>query len=85
MPMGSMAWGSRTGSPQNEKRDWWYGLRPGDIVKLMVPGGEMSGELRVVSLHVMDNNGCTVQTTTGRRREFKAVCEWCTLVRRVDG
>lgn len=81
MPMGSMAWGTRNGAPQNEDRSRWYGIRPGDIVTLKGPGGYAEKDLRVIALHPLDQNGCTVKK---RGREFKAVCEWLEITKKVE-
>lgn len=69
---------------ENKDRSRWYGLRPGDTVKMSGPGGyEVQG--KVVHLHVMDNNGCTLRVRRGRVfTEIKGVCEWCAVIKRVE-
>lgn len=70
---------------QNLDRRRWYGLRPGDIVDIRHPGTDTKTRGRVVKLHGLDNNGCTVRVRRGRTvQEIKAVCEWCDIVRKVE-
>lgn len=83
MVMGGMAWSTRQGAPQNERRDRWYGVRPGDTVTMRGPGGYEEKGLVVERLHPMDNNGCTVKRP-GRGGSFKAVCEWLTVTHKVE-
>lgn len=67
----------------NEKRTRWYGVRVGDIVteRGFHTAPPVTG-LKVVALHPMDNNGCTVEHPDGRQR--KAVCEWLDVTRTVE-
>lgn len=68
---------------QNVDRTRWYGLRPGDRVCQSFGGTEIRGT--VIKLHGMDNNGCTIRVRRGRVfSEVKAVCEWCTVERKVE-
>lgn len=79
--MGGSAWDSnRNKVIENEDRSRWYGLRPGDIVEMKF--GQQVWKAKVVRLHGMDNNGCTLRLSNGK--EMKGVCEWCTVVKKVE-
>lgn len=80
MPMGGSAWDrNRNRREDNVDRSRWYGIRPGDEVEMTFAGVTHKGE--VVRLHTMDNNGCTIRV---RGREMKGVCEWLTVLKKVE-
>lgn len=67
--------------PLNENRSRWYGLRVGDTVRFDHPFGPVVGI--VASLNRWDNNSAFV-TVEGEDKPVKVVCEWCTIIERVD-
>lgn len=73
------AWDRTRGAIDNKDRTRWYGLRPGDIVEERAFGSVRRG--KVVNLHTTDQNGCTIKVNG---KEGKAVCEWCTVIERVE-
>lgn len=80
MAMGGTAWDRQnTANPQNLDRSRWYGIRPGDVVTMSFGGWTGTGEVK--RLHGGDNNGCTLRV---KGREMKGVCEWCTIVKKVE-
>lgn len=78
--MGGTAWDRHTSRLENKDRTRWYGLRPGDLVRMTAFGVTVEGRVEV--LHATDNNGCTI-VAKGRGR-MKAVCEWCEIIKKVE-
>lgn len=69
---------------KNEKRNRYYGLRVGDIVKYGIPGDECDPDKYiVVHLMEMDNNRVLIQNQkTGEQHQ--AVAEWCRIVSKIE-
>ena len=63
----------------NENRNRWYGLRVGDLVEERAFGQSRRG--LITDLHMMDQNGCTVDVDG---KPMKFVCEWCSIIEKVE-
>jgi len=67
----------------NVKRDRYYGLRIGDIVRYNIPPYKTDErEYKVVRYGFMDNNRVYLQGPEGD--VFSAVAEWCEIVKKVE-
>jgi hypothetical protein len=63
----------------NEKRNRYYGIRVGDIVKYYTHEGE------VIELDPMNNNSVLIKTESKPVfKNIKAVAEWCEIITKVE-